>query len=67
MSLYWSISASFGLVQNISLKFPRVRRILGIPKTPLESRTPFRDIVAIIASRAAKFVEIQKEKETKDR
>ncbi len=59
MSLYWSASASFGLLQNISLKFPRVRRILGIPKTPSESATPFKDIASIIAGRAAKFLEIQ--------
>ncbi|XP_028410881.1 cytochrome c oxidase assembly protein COX18, mitochondrial-like [Dendronephthya gigantea] len=61
MSLYWSASAGFGLLQNISLKFPRVRRILRIPKTPSESAMPFKDIASIIAGRAKKFLEIQRE------
>ena len=62
MSLYWSVSASFGLIQNVSLKFPTVRRILRIPKTPSESATPFRDIVKILGNRAEKFLELQKER-----
>ena len=65
MSLYWSVSASFGLLQNISLKFPRVRRILGIPKTPSESERPFKNFASIIADRAVKFLEIQKDHKRK--
>jgi hypothetical protein len=61
MSLYWSVSASFGLLQNISLKFPRVRRILGIPKTASESAMPFKDMASVIAGRASKFLEVQKD------
>ena len=61
MSLYWGASATFGLLQNISLKFPSVRRILRIPKTPSESTTPFKDMAAIVASRATKFLEVQKD------
>ena len=61
MSLYWSASAAFGLLQNISLKFPRVRRILGIPETPSESATPFKDMAAIVAGRAKKFLNVQKD------
>ena len=59
MSLYWSVSAGFGLFQNITLKFPRVRRIFGIPKTALESEKPFKHLASIIAERAVKFLEIQ--------
>ncbi|XP_046859433.1 cytochrome c oxidase assembly protein COX18, mitochondrial-like [Xenia sp. Carnegie-2017] len=61
MSLYWCISASYGLLQNICLKLPRVRRLFKISKTPSESATPFRDICSIVAERTAKFLKIQKD------
>lgn len=61
MSLYWSVSAGFGLIQNISLKFPRVRRFLGIQKTPSESATPFREMASIISGRTSTFLRIQRE------
>ena len=61
MSLYWSVSASFGLFQNIALKFPRVRRIFGIPKTPLESEKPFKHLASLIVDQAVKFLEIQED------
>ncbi|XP_064594434.1 cytochrome c oxidase assembly protein COX18, mitochondrial-like [Liolophura sinensis] len=44
MCLYWTSSSLFGLAQNIALKIPRVRRAVGIPKTPSESATPFQDM-----------------------
>ncbi|XP_070544822.1 cytochrome c oxidase assembly protein COX18, mitochondrial-like [Ptychodera flava] len=47
MSLYWTTSSIFGLTQNILLKFPKVRRVCGIPKTSHESRTPYKDMYQI--------------------
>ncbi|XP_041362241.1 cytochrome c oxidase assembly protein COX18, mitochondrial-like [Gigantopelta aegis] len=44
MSLYWSCSSLFGVAQTLAFKSPRVKRSLGIPKTPRESDTPFRDL-----------------------
>lgn len=42
--LYWTTSSCFGLMQNILIKLPKVRRFCRIPITPVESQTPFRDM-----------------------
>ena len=60
MTLYWSVSSSYGLVQNVLFKYPKVRRKLGIPKTPSESKQPFRDVLDIIQVKAKTFVELQR-------
>jgi len=62
MSLYWSCSSTYGLAQNLILKFPAVRRKFNIPKTPTEKEKPFKNIVNILNLRAKKFVELQRKK-----
>lgn len=64
MSLYWACSSTYGLSQNIILKFPRVRRILNIPKTPSEHEKPIKAMAAILQSRAKRFIELQKASKT---
>ncbi|CAG0882027.1 unnamed protein product [Cyprideis torosa] len=44
VNLYWVTSVAFGLGTNILVKFPRVRRSLGIPLTRHERATPFKDL-----------------------
>ena len=60
MSLYWSVSSSYGLVQNILFRFPRVRRTLGIPRTPSESKHPYRDLLAIIEQKTKAYIRLQR-------
>ncbi|XP_014671250.1 PREDICTED: mitochondrial inner membrane protein COX18-like [Priapulus caudatus] len=54
LSLYWVSSSTFGLAQNVALKFPSVRRACRIPPAPSESQTPFRDMVAHFRARRAR-------------
>jgi len=61
MSLYWAVSAFFGLTQNIAFKFPAVRRQLGIPKTPSESEHPIRDMRNLARLKGEEFLRIQRE------
>ena len=60
MSLYWAVSSTYGLLQNILLKLPVVRRALAIPHTPKESSTLFKDIRQILQERANKFLAKQR-------
>ena len=60
MSLYWATSSSYGLVQNLALMQPGIRRLLRIPKSPTESKTPIKDKLDILMSRVKRFVKIQK-------
>lgn len=61
MSLYWAVSAFFGLTQNIAFKVPSVRRQLGIPKTPSESEHPFQDLKHLAQLKREEFLRIQRE------
>lgn len=61
MSLYWAVSALFGLTQNITFKVPSVRRQLGIPKTPSESERPFQDLKNLAQLKGEEFLRIQRE------
>lgn len=61
MCLYWAVSAFFGLAQNITFKFPAVRRLLGIPKTPNESQHPVQDLKNLLQLKGEEFVKIQRE------
>lgn len=67
MTLYWAVSAGFGVAQNVALKFPAVRRTFGIPVTPSESKKPFRDLAAIISTRADEFLRVQRQEPWKKR
>lgn len=60
MSLYWATSSSYGLLQNLCLMQPNVRRKLRIPKTPSESSTPIREKMDIFKSRVDSFMKIQR-------
>ncbi|CAG0921588.1 unnamed protein product [Notodromas monacha] len=44
VTLYWATSSLAALMQNVVIKYPQVRRALGVPKTPSESETPFKDV-----------------------
>lgn len=60
MSLYWATSSSFGLVQNVLLMQPKVRRMLQIPKSPSESKTPIKDKLEVLKARIDLFMKIQR-------
>lgn len=60
MSLYWATSSSYGLIQNLCLMQPSVRRKLQIPKAPSESQTPMKDKMDILKSRFNVFMKIQR-------
>ncbi|CAG9864458.1 unnamed protein product [Phyllotreta striolata] len=44
--LYWTTSSAFGLVQNILLMSPRVKRICKIPKTQSEMDRPYKFVAS---------------------
>ncbi|XP_014777236.1 cytochrome c oxidase assembly protein COX18, mitochondrial [Octopus bimaculoides] len=46
MCWYWTCSSLYGLLQNIVLKFPKVKRTLKIPETPSETKQPLQDLFA---------------------
>ena len=60
MSLYWSVSSSYGLAQNVLFKLPRVRRALAIPRTPSESKHPYKDLLAIVEQKSKAFIKLQR-------
>ena len=60
MSLYWSVSSSYGLAQNVLFKLPRVRRTLAIPKTPSESKHPYKDLLVLIKEKSKAFIKLQR-------
>ena len=60
MSLYWATSSSFGLVQNVLLMQPKVRRMFQIPKSPSESKTPIKDKLDVLKARIDLFMKIQR-------
>eukprot|EP00043_Microstomoeca_roanoka_P009321 m.88785 g.88785 ORF g.88785 m.88785 type:complete len:358 (-) comp14550_c0_seq2:151-1224(-) len=39
---YWLVSSSSTVIQSISLRHPRVRRALGLPKAPSETASPLK-------------------------
>jgi len=43
--LYWSTSSVYGVVQNLVMQQPRVRRALKIPYAEGESKTPISDMI----------------------
>lgn len=61
MTLYWSTSSLYSLVQNSLFMLPRVRRILGIPQTPSESKTPYRDLLMKLNEKGEAFLNQQRQ------
>ncbi|XP_032680417.1 cytochrome c oxidase assembly protein COX18, mitochondrial isoform X3 [Odontomachus brunneus] len=41
VSLYWATSSAFGLLQNLALLSPKLRRLAGVPVTASESPNPY--------------------------
>ena len=60
MSLYWATSSSYGLIQNLTLMQPAVRRTMRIPQAPSESATPLQDKVNIFKTKLDLFMKIQR-------
>ena len=61
IAFYWMLSGCYGLFQNVFLKYSRVRRLLGIPKSKSESENPIRDILQMYRSEWDGFLEKQRE------
>ncbi|XP_073446550.1 cytochrome c oxidase assembly protein COX18, mitochondrial isoform X2 [Dendrobates tinctorius] len=51
MALYWVSSSLVGLVHNLLLRSPVVRRLLRIPPTKLDSDTPYKDLLAAFVAK----------------
>lgn len=56
MCLYWLTSSSIGLVQNLVLLSPPLRRRLGIPEAPSELEEPYSHIKSEIAFKLQKVL-----------
>lgn len=65
MSSYWAVSSLFAVSQNLSLRFPIVRRSLGIPKTPSEPEKPMRHLFESAKTNFAEFKADVREKNFK--
>lgn len=44
LTVYWVASSSYGLMQNIVLASPQVKRAFGIPKTQSELNNPYEHL-----------------------
>lgn len=54
LSLYWVSSSTFGLVQNLLILSPKVRRIARIPKVNSEHERPYKHLFEKIKERIGK-------------
>ena len=61
LTLYWMVSACYGLGQNVVLKLPKFRRVFRIPKTNYESEHPIRSLANKYKSKWTEFVKFQKQ------
>ncbi|PNF30632.1 Mitochondrial inner membrane protein COX18 [Cryptotermes secundus] len=52
LNLYWVTSSAYGLVQNLVLLSPRVKRFGHIPETPSQLSNPYKHIASEIKLRA---------------
>jgi len=53
VALYWTTSSVYGLIQNLVMLSPRVRRGLKIPQTPRELQQPYKHIADQIKSKSS--------------
>jgi inner membrane protein COX18 len=60
MTLYWSTSSLYSLIQNSLFMLPSTKRLLKIPITANDSQTPFRDMRKKMKERANEFVKRQR-------
>jgi len=51
VTLYWTTSSVYGLIQNLVMLSPRVRRGFKIPKTPRELQHPYKHVADQIKSK----------------
>nr|BAM18311.1 cytochrome oxidase biogenesis protein [Papilio xuthus] len=56
MCLYWFTSSSFGLIQNLCLLSPKLRRKLRIPEAPSELEHPYTHIKDEISLTISKII-----------
>ncbi|XP_053609197.1 cytochrome c oxidase assembly protein COX18, mitochondrial-like isoform X3 [Plodia interpunctella] len=56
MCLYWMTSSGFGLLQNLCLLSPSIRRKLGIPEAPSEIEEPYNHIKDEIKNTVSKII-----------
>lgn len=62
LSYYWLLSASYGLGQNVALRYPRVRRLFSIPVVPSESHQPIADMRHVATDKWRAFWDDVREK-----
>lgn len=51
LALYWVTSSTFGLLQNLIILSPKVRRIARIPKVDSEHEHPYKYLLCKIRER----------------
>jgi mitochondrial inner membrane protein COX18 len=51
LSLYWVTSSAFGLLQNLAILSPKLRRSAGIPKVESELEKPYSHLYSKIRER----------------
>lgn len=51
LSLYWVSSSTFGLLQNLLLLSPKLRRLASIPKVNSEHEQPYKHLCSKIKER----------------
>uniref|UniRef100_A0A1B6FAN3 Membrane insertase YidC/Oxa/ALB C-terminal domain-containing protein n=1 Tax=Cuerna arida TaxID=1464854 RepID=A0A1B6FAN3_9HEMI len=51
LTLYWATSSLYGLVQNLTVMSPRVRRLFGIPSTSSTHAHPYSHLAQQLRSR----------------
>ncbi|XP_044132925.1 cytochrome c oxidase assembly protein COX18, mitochondrial [Bufo gargarizans] len=51
MALYWVSSSFVGLVHNLFLRSPAVRRLFRIPRTKSDSDNPYKDLLAAFVAK----------------
>lgn len=45
LALYWTTSSAYGLVQNVVLMSPKVKKFAGVPVTPSQLEDPYRHLI----------------------
>lgn len=51
LTLYWVTSSTYGLIQNLALLSPKVKRTFGIPETPSELENPYKHLADTLVNR----------------
>lgn len=55
LALYWVTSSTYGLIQNLVLLSPKIKKLTKIPETPSQLENPYRHIATEIRSRASRI------------